>query len=404
MVIHGTGCCLLDILYACGDFSAPAFKRALSWKEGDGGLTPGRLVFAEDFEKFAGKPYDAALAEITGGPPSSRNLGGPSIVSLAHAAQVLGEAAEVRYYGMRGFGEPGDFVEAALARLPFKEYRLTGKEGAEPRTDVISDPLYDNGHGERTFINLLGAANRFGPGDLDDSFFDAHMIAFGGTALTPPIHDGLTSLLKRAGDRGAVRVVNLVYDFRGETAFPGKKWKLGAEDDAYPFIDLLIADKDEALKTSGTARTEEALRWFFAQGTRAVIITDGSRPVRFAAAGKGVFAPVELCALPVCEEVNRELAAHPERRGDTTGCGDNFAGGVIASLAEQLAASPRGKADLRECAVQGTVAGGFACFTVGGTFYERYSGEKRELLAPYVAAYRKQLAGSNLSKEESNGA
>jgi sugar/nucleoside kinase (ribokinase family) len=392
MVIHGTGCCLADILYARCDFSAPAFKRALSRTEGDGGLTPGRLVFAEDFERFSGKPYDAALAEITGGPPDSRNLGGPSIVSLAHAAQVLGQAADVRYYGTRGSGEAGDFVEAALARLPFKAYRLTRKEGAEPRTDVLSDPRYDNGHGERTFINLLGAANRFGPGDLEASFFDAGIVACGGTALTPLIHDGLTSLLKRAGDRGAARVVNLVYDFRSETSFPGKKWKLGAGDDAYPFIDLLIADRDEALKTSGTLRTEDAVRWFLARGTGAVIITDGSRPVRFAAAGNGVFAPVAPCSLPVCEAVNRELAARPERRGDTTGCGDNFAGGIIASLAEQLAAAPGGKADLRECAVQGTVSGGFACFTIGGTFYEKYPGEKRRLLAPYIEAYRKQLS------------
>jgi sugar/nucleoside kinase (ribokinase family) len=296
---------------------------------------------------------------------------------------------------MRGSDEAGDFVEAALARLPFKAYRLTRKEGAEPRTDVISDPFYDNGHGERTFINLLGAANWFGPDDLDDSFFDASIVAFGGTALTPPIHDGLTALLKRAC--GAVRVVNLVYDFRGETAFPGQKWKLGAGDDAYPFLDLLIADRDEALKTSGTVGMEEALRWFLAQGTGAVVFTDGSRPVWFAAAGKGVFAPVAPCSLPVCEAVNRELAARPERRGDTTGCGDNFAGGVIASMAEQLAATPEGKVDLRECAVQGTVSGGFACFTIGGTFYEQYPGEKRKLLAPYIKAYRQQLTGNDFA-------
>jgi sugar/nucleoside kinase (ribokinase family) len=394
MVIHGTGCCLVDILYAHSDFSTPAFKRALSRKEGDGGLTPGRLVFAEDFERFTGKPYDEALAEITGGPPDSRNLGGPSIVSLAHAAQVLEGAAEVRYYGMRGSDEAGDFVEAALARLPFKEYHLMRKEGAEPRTDVISDPRYDNGHGERTFINLLGAASRFGPEDLDDSFFDADIVAFGGTALVPPLHDGLTSLLKRAASRGAARVVNLVYDFRSEAAFPGKKWKLGLSDDAYPLIDLLIADKDEALKTSGTLGIDDALRWFLAQGTGAAIITDGSRPVNFAASGKGIFAPAERRSLPVCEAVNRELADYPERRGDTTGCGDNFSGGVIAGMAEQLAATPRGSADLRECAVQGTVAGGFACFTIGGAFYERYPGEKRTLLAPYIEAYRNQLLGA----------
>ncbi|MDR0878578.1 MAG: carbohydrate kinase family protein, partial [Treponema sp.] len=84
MTIHGTGCCLADSLYPHVDFSAPAFQQALSRKAGDGGLTPGRLVFAEDFEKFMRKPYETALGEICGGVPVfSRNLGGPSSVSLA---------------------------------------------------------------------------------------------------------------------------------------------------------------------------------------------------------------------------------------------------------------------------------------------------------------------------------
>ncbi|MDR2184645.1 MAG: carbohydrate kinase family protein [Treponema sp.] len=392
MVIHGTGCCLVDILYARSDFSTPAFQGALSRREGDGGLTPGRLVFAGDFERFMGRPYESALSLITGGAdPSSRNLGGPSVVSLAHAAQMLEDKAEVRFFGIRGADILSDFVESALSRLPFKEYRLLRKEEASPRTDVISDPSYDNGHGERIFINLIGAAGSFYPEDLEDGFFDAGITAFGGTGLVPPIHDGLTDLLKRARNRGAVTLVNLVYDFRSEITAPGKKWKLGAGDDAYPYIDILVADRDEALKTSGTASAEEAIRWFLAQGTGAVVVTEGARAVRLAA-GKGVFAPLELQSMPVCEEVNRELAAHPERRGDTTGCGDNFAGGIIAGLAEQLEVLPRGKADLRECVILGTAAGGFACFTVGGTCYETRRGEKREKLAPYIEAYRKQLA------------
>jgi sugar/nucleoside kinase (ribokinase family) len=347
-------------------------------------------VFAEDFERFMGKPYEAALAEISGGAAGSRNLGGPSVVSLAHAAQILGDKAEVGFYGVRGGDEAGDFVEAALARLAFKEYRLLRKNGATPRTDVISDPNYDSGHGERTFINLLGTANQFGPEDLEEAFFDADIIAFGGTGIVPLIHDGLTGLLKRARHNGGVTVVNLVYDYRSEIAAPGKKWKLGVLDDAYPHIDILIADRDEALKTSGCSSADEAIRWFLARGTGAALVTEGSRDIRLAA-GRGVFAPLDLQVMPVCEEVNQELARFPERRGDTTGCGDNFAGGIIAGLAEQLAVLPRGKADLRECAVLGTAAGGFACFTIGGTYYETRAGEKRERLEPYVAAYRKQL-------------
>jgi sugar/nucleoside kinase (ribokinase family) len=259
-----------------------------------------------------------------------------------------------------------------------------------PRTDVLSDPGYDNGHGERTFINLIGAAGDFSPADLGDDFFDARIIAFGGTALTPPIHDSLTELLERAKRKKALTVVNLVYDFRSDQKTPGKKWKLGKNDDAYPLIDLLIADSDEALKTSGASSASGALAWFLGRGCAAVLITGGARPVHLAA-GRGIFSPLAPGTLPVSEGINRELAAHPEKRGDTTGCGDNFAGGVIAGLAEQLSlAGPTGPLDLREICVPGIVAGGYACFSLGGVFFEKRPGEKRELLKPFIEEYKKE--------------
>ncbi|MDR1411672.1 MAG: carbohydrate kinase family protein [Spirochaetaceae bacterium] len=402
MVIHGTGCCLIDFLYANEDFSSLAFKAARSRTAGDGGLTPGKLVFAEDFERFMGKPYEEALGELTGRRPcTSYNLGGPSVVSLAHAAQMLGREHRVSFFGVRGGDSSAALVEKALASLPFASFRLIGKEGATPRTDVLSDPNYDGGHGERTFINLLGAAANLAAEDLsksapdfpEEDFYNADIIAFGGTGLTPLLHDSLRSpLLEQSAGHGAATVVNLVYDFRGENTAPGGKWKLGVNDDAYPLIDLLIADREEALRTSGCSSTEEAASWFLGRGTGAVIITDGARPVILAAGKKGLFAPLPLQALPVSEKINQDLAAYPERRGDTTGCGDNLAGGVIAGMAEQLSLAKRGAADLRECAAMGIVSGGFACFTVGGTCYESREGEKRALLEPYLAAYRRQIA------------
>ncbi|MDR2757996.1 MAG: carbohydrate kinase family protein [Spirochaetaceae bacterium] len=379
----------MDSLYQA-DCSGPAFQAALSRREGDGGLTPGRLVFAENFERFMGKPYEEALGALTGGKGSdSQNLGGPSVVSLAHVAQVR-PGDEVCFFGVRGNDETGVLVEKSLVRLPFKKYSLSIREGATPRTDVLSDPHYDNGHGERTFINLLGAASRFGPPDLEDSFFEADIAAFGGTALVPAIHDGLTELLQQA--KGAVTVVNLVYDFRNEYAAPGKKWKLGIRDDAYPHIDVLIADRDEVLKTSGRGSPEEAAAWLLSRGVGAVVITEGARPIRLAA-GKGLFVPRELTAMPVCELINRELSLSRESPGDTTGCGDNFAGGIIAGIAEQLGARPRGSLDLWEVCIPAVAAGGFACFTVGGTYYESHTGEKQKKLEPYIRAYRKQLEG-----------
>jgi hypothetical protein len=61
-------------------------------------------------------------------------------------------------------------------------------------------------------------------------------------------------------------------------------------------------------------------------------------------------------------------------------------------MAEQLGGAGRGLLDLREACALGIVSGGMACFTVGGVYYESRPGEKRELLAPYLADYRRQLA------------
>jgi hypothetical protein len=56
-----------------------------------------------------------------------------------------------------------------------------------------------------------------------------------------------------------------------------------------------------------------------------------------------------------------------------------------------MAGTRAGKLDLREICIPGIVAGGFACFTLGGVFYEKRPGEKRELLTPFIEEYRKEL-------------
>jgi len=53
------------------------------------------------------------------------------------------------------------------------------------------------------------------------------------------------------------------------------------------------------------------------------------------------FKEYPLTAFPNCAAVDAELNAHPEKRGDTTGCGDNFAGGALTSVVKQLAAGKK---------------------------------------------------------------
>ncbi len=90
ITIAGTGCCLLDYLYTGINFNSSKFSRYMSKTEGDGGLSPGRLVLTDDLEKFTGKKFTTLLKDIIGDrDPDELNLGGPSIVALIHAAQLL---------------------------------------------------------------------------------------------------------------------------------------------------------------------------------------------------------------------------------------------------------------------------------------------------------------------------
>ena len=113
--------------------------------------------------------------------------------------------------------------------------------------------------------------------------------------------------------------------------------------------------------------------------------------------------------MPVSAAVGKALKQG--RRGDSTGCGDNFAGGVIGSLARQLANEKlkmknekcevpstalancqlsivNCQFDLKEACRWGIVSGGFACFYYGGTYLEQPEGEKlsqlQELYDHYI--------------------
>lgn len=388
ITVSGAGCCLVDRLYSNISFTSESFSEYLSKKPGDGGLTPGKLVFMEEFEKFAGRDFlDVQKVLTQGKQPDKINIGGPSIVALIHAAQMLESTdCTCRFYGCGGNDDDGEFLLSALRKTPVntENYKVAGK--MTPSTVVLSDPQFDGGHGERIFINSIGAAWDYSPQELGDDFFDSDIVVFGGTALVPNIHDNLTQLLEKAKSKGCFTLVNTVYDFRNEKANPAAKWPLGKSDYSYRNIDLLIADFEEALRLSGKPALDEAMQFFAEKGTKAVLITNGSNPVQLFSDGS-VFLKSEHAEMPVSDSVSEELKKG--HSGDTTGCGDNFVGGVIASLVQQLRAGVY-KLDLKEACTWGIISGGYACFYVGGTFMEQYPGEKLELIRPYYDHYKNQ--------------
>jgi sugar/nucleoside kinase (ribokinase family) len=388
IIVSGVGCCLVDLLFNDIDFESESIRPFISLKRGDGGLTPGHLVFREEFEKFSGIPLDRALEIITGGRKHDKiNIGGPSIVSLINAAQLTGkENCEVRFYGRGGNDESGRYLVSALQQTPvlLKDFKLIDNQ--TPSTIVLSDPAYEGGHGERIFINSIAAAWEYGPDNLDDDFFRSDIVVFGGTGLVPNIHDHLTTLLRRAKASGCTTIVNTVFDFRNEKADPSRKWPLGESDESYGLIDILIADREEALRLSGESDTKKALEFFIAKKTSSVIITNGSKNILTWSGGQ-FFSNTGLMEMPVSEKVINERKNF--QGGDTTGCGDNFAGGLIASVVDQISTGK--KPDIIETCSRAVVSGGFTCFYLGGTYFESEEGEKRSKIEPYYYAYRKQI-------------
>ena len=360
----------------------------MSKKAGDGGLEPGKLTFEEELERFAGQSFASdILPRLTEGQKADKeNIGGPCVVALINASQLAYKESEVSFYGCRGDDEVGVGLLEKLSqtRLDLSHYRIE-KNSETASTSVLSDPNYDNGHGERTFVNTIGASWNYLPDEVDESFYDSEICVFGGTALVPRIHQGLTEMLKKAKAKGCITVVNTVYDFLSEKENPGERWPLGKSDESYRFIDLLLVDHEEALRLSGCKDIPSALAFFRQKGTGAVVVTNGAQNV-YLWAESPLFGKVEEQTMPVSEAVGKAIKAG--KKGDSTGCGDNFAGGIIGSLARQM--SDNQSLDLKEACRWGVVSGGFACFYYGGTYFEQKEGEKKAQLQELYDQYIKQ--------------
>jgi len=383
--INATGCALMDYIYPDLSFNSPEFRKYLSIRDGDGGLAPGKLVFAEEIEKFSHNDIHQIINDLNGSvSPISSNIGGPGIVSIINAAQLLGQNAEIKFFGAIGKDKIAKQFLELLNRTPISSGNFKETEGITAFTDVLVDSKYDQGHGERCFINNIGASGFYSPDLLPDHFFDADIVVFGGTALVPLIHDHLDELLRKAKEKNSFTIVNTVYDFRSEKNNPGKPWPLADGRN----IDLLIMDFEESLRISGTNSAYKAREFFINSGVGGLIITNG--PHEILLYSKDDISPGERMKSFAVSILVKEMIENGIFKGDTTGCGDNFCGGVIYSVASQLRKSKKAYPDLKEAIVWGVAAGGFTCSYKGGCYFEKQSGEKKQALEKIVQSYRMQ--------------
>ena len=384
--ISGTGCILADYFYPDIDFLGKVFKKYRSRRKGDGGLNPGNLVFTENLETFANKNFDEIVAELTKGRAYiDLNIGGPGIIAMINVAQLLyNYNCTVNFFGAIGNDETGRFIKSSVEECTVNISGLKKMNERSAFTNVFSDPNFDNKQGERIFVNNIGAANLYNPEYLNDNFFDGDLLLFGGTALLPKIHDNLSELLLKGKKLGRINIVTTVFDFRNEMQYPDRPWPLGNDIESFKAIDLLITNRNEALGISGKKSIENAIRYFKELGVGCVIVTNGQYPIHIYSKGT-VFKKcgvTEISVLPIIrEKVNKSA------KGDSTGCGDNFAGGVIASMAMQLLNEVK-SLDLMEACAWGMASGAFANFYLGGMFKEQRQGEKQLKIFELVTRYK----------------
>lgn len=393
--INATGCSLIDTIINGVDFHSNAIKSYLSNRKGDGGLTPGELVFKEALESFSGKTLEEIITVLKLNHCSvKKNIGGPAIVALISTAQILYHRnISFRFFQNYGDDENGRYLVENLEKFAPKINRdfYTQVVGHTAETLVLSDPSYHNDQGERTFINTLGVAGDFHSGLLDDRFFDGDILLYGATALTPLIHEGLTEFLCRGKKDGKINIVTTVFDFLNEKKSPNEPWPLGRSPESYSYIDLLITDQIESLRLSGKTTIEEAIEQFRQWNLKALVITNGAEPVTYyVAETSSIFKVSELQTLRASDLLSLKFNLSNIPEGDTTGCGDNFAGGLLASIVNQILDNCN-EFDLREAITWGNCTGASACFHLGGMMREKKPGEKLMLVEQILKQYRMSL-------------
>lgn len=385
---------MADLLYNNVSFSKSGFRKYLSRKPGDGGISPGKLVFTTDLENFAGIPYLKILEDLIGDRKYDVfNAGGPSLVSLICASQLLGSKNfEVRFYGAAGEDDTCSRLFDIIKNTPLdaKNY-ISLNKNTTPYTHVLSDPDFNGGMGERSFINHLGIAGDLTVEMIPEDFFNSNITCFGGTALVPFIHDNLADLLLKAKKKKSITVVNTVYDFISEKKDPFSPWPLVRDTKFLEHIDLLMMDSEEALRISGTTDINYAANFFVNNRVSAFFITTGVNKVLFYSSGR-LFKKAPVMLMPISDYVVNAVRSGEARGGDTTGCGDNFAGGIIASIAWQLKINSPGKLDIIEALSWGVASGGGICFTLGGVYHEKYPGDKFNTIKEIRDKYLEQIS------------
>jgi sugar/nucleoside kinase (ribokinase family) len=309
--IVGVGSALVDILTHADD----AFLS-------EAGAVKGGMV-------YVGKEHIERTLSRASGPPAI--VPGGSACNTVVGVSRLGGSA--RFVGKRGDGKMGDFFENTL-RAHKVDPRLSRSVTATGRVLSIITP-----DAQRSMFTFLGAAAEIQPEDIREELFaDAAIVHIEGYILfNPDVMRKALATAKSAGARISLDLAsfNVVQESR---AFLG--------DIVKDYVDILIANEDEARAYSGESEPLQAVRALSREvdiaavkiGPNGSLICRGGRVFTVPAQGDGRAAV------------------------DTTGAGDLWASGFLFGLVEGY--------PLEQCGAVGSACGYEVCQVVGASIPE----------------------------------
>lgn len=259
-----------------------------------------------DFLAMPGQPAD------TEGLPFLRHAGGaPANVAVALAALEM----PVAFAGMLGADMFGDFLQQSLARAGVDTRFVRRTDAAKTALAFVA--LDEDGERSFSFYRPPAADLLFGPGDFDQAcFIDLGAFhACSNSLCGAPAAEATLEGMRRARAAGAI----VSFDLNLRPAL----WPAGVDPlpllwEALALADLVKLSAEELDYLAQAEGGAEAVRQRLWRGpAQVLIVTDGPAPCSWSTRTlQGTHTVPEVVAI------------------DTTGAGDAFVGGLLASLIE----------------------------------------------------------------------
>ncbi len=236
--------------------------------------------------------------------------GGNAMTASINLKKLGIESAMV---GMVGNDMFGDFLKKRLTEYNVDVKGLAVSDTAQTSASV----LMVSDDGERSFFHCTGANAVFTEGDIDYSAIEDcdYVFVTGSFLLDNFDGEGTMNFLKKCKELGKTTFLDVCWDAKGNW---GKLL-----DMSMPYIDYFMPSIDEAVCIAEKNDPDDIADIFMSKGVKNVIIKLGSKGsyLRCEGEDKGEIFPPFYIENPV----------------DTTGAGDSFCSGFLASFVSGMA-------------------------------------------------------------------